>query len=141
MLPVLASPPWPPLAVALPPVALLEPWSIEALLSWMTPVSPPPPLLTFAPLTADWFAVLVAVAGPPVAVALPPAPPVALPLVAELSPPKLMTCPSGEETLCAAFFGAAWVLEVVAPPPSPAFPVAPPPVPSLEACVVLAPTA
>ena len=50
---------------------------------------------------------------------------------AELSPPKLMTWPSGEETLCAAL-GAAWVLEVVAPPPLPPLPDAPPPVPSLD---------
>ena len=77
----------------------------------------------------------VALALPPVAVAAPPAPPVALPLVAELSPPKLMTCPSGEERVWGWWERPA-AFAVLALPPLPPVPSAAPPLPVLLAWLV-----
>jgi hypothetical protein len=88
VLPVSASPPSPPVAVAAPPVAVLPSWSIDASLSWMTPRSPSSSLSMSALLERSWSASLPDSALPASAEALPPSPPSASPLSASGSPPK-----------------------------------------------------
>jgi len=73
-LPVSASPPLPPVALASPPLTSFEPWSVVDSLLW----EPEPPFS----LSFDWpvAAALSTLALPPFAFALPPLPPVASPL-------------------------------------------------------------
>src|SRR5918992_89577 len=91
-----ASPPLPPVASALPPVAVLSPWSmVDSLLCeeprssfsrqpHLSPRSDLPPVDSLLCLTN---ALLDASPSPPLALASPPSPPVASPLVAVVSPP------------------------------------------------------
>src|SRR5581483_9018410 len=103
----------PPVALALPPVALLSPWLISDSFSCS---EPEPPLAEFCCQT---WALLEALALPPVALALPPLPPVALPLEAEVSPPSASASLPQPNESAAAFPLKYWVLPVSALPPLP----------------------